>query len=286
MIRVHALTGWLVLAALTAGLAGCAGARSSAGPAMAAPAAVPTSPAPGPPVTAQPLPADPWPRDVTLANADVLIYQPQVDSWQGNALSWRVAVALRPSGTKDETFGVLWGNARTEVDRTTRTVELEDVIVTKVNFPTVPNNGEAYLAGLYGALKGALATMALDSLETSLAASQAVKPGGRPVRNEPPQIIVSYTPALLIPITGAPVWRPIPNTALERVINTQGMLARAGGTYYLHVYDGWFSAPSVTGPWTLPPGVPPGLDEAAKQLAAPSPARPTISRRRSQPARP
>src|SRR5262249_32765948 len=167
------------------------------------------------------LPVDPWPRDVTLANADALIYQPQVDSWQGNALSWRVAVALRPSGTKDETYGVLWGNARTEVDRTTRTVELEDVVVTKANFPTLPENGQAYLPGLYDALKGALATMALDSLEASLAASQTVKSGGLPVRNDPPHIIVSYGPAVLIPITGTPVLRPIPNTGLERVINTQ-----------------------------------------------------------------
>ncbi len=122
---------------------------------------------------------------MTLANADALIYQPQIDSWLGNALSWRVAVALRPSGTKDETFGVLWGKARTEVDRTTRTVELEDISVTKVNFPTLPGNGAAYLPGLTDALKGALATMALDSLETSLAASQTVKPGGLPVQERP-----------------------------------------------------------------------------------------------------
>src|SRR5262249_56308563 len=109
------------------------------------------------------LPVDPWPRDVTLANADALIYQPQVDSWQGNALAWRVAVAVRPTGTKDETFGVLWGTARTEVDRTTRTVQLEDVSVTKVNFPTLPGNGEAYVPGLTNALKSALAPLALDS---------------------------------------------------------------------------------------------------------------------------
>jgi hypothetical protein len=55
----------------------------------------------------------------------------------------RPADRLRPTGVKDETFGVLWGTARTEVDRTTRTVQLEDVNVTKVNFPTLAGNGQA-----------------------------------------------------------------------------------------------------------------------------------------------
>jgi hypothetical protein len=262
------MTGWLVLGVLVVGFAGCAGGRPPAGPPMMRTPAAQASPPAGPP-PAPALPPDPWPRDVTLPNADALIYQPQVDSWDGNALAWRVAVALRPSGQKDETFGVLWGTARTEVDRTTRSVELHDVVVTKANFPTLPGNGQAYLPGLYDGLKGALATMALDSLETSLAASRAAKPGGMPVRNDPPRIIVSYTPALLIPISGSPVLRPISGTSLDRVINTEAMLARAGaGTYYLHVYDGWLRAPSLQGPWTLPAVVPAGLEAAARHLAA------------------
>ncbi len=263
MRTLPTMVRWFALTAVAAGLGACAGAGSSMAP---VPSPVVTSSPPAP-VATPPLPVDPWPRDVTLTNADALIYQPQIDSWQGNTLSWRVAVALRPSGTKDEAFGVLWGTARTEVDRTTRSVDLEDVSVTKINFPTLPGNGDAYLPGLKDAVKGALATMALDSLETSLAASQTVRPGGLPVRNDAPQIIVSYGPALLVPIDGAPVLRPIPSAGLDRVINTQAMLARAGGAYYLHVYDGWLSSPSLTGPWTLPPVMPPGLDAAARQLA-------------------
>ena len=251
---------WVALAMIATCLGACAGAGSA--------------PAPGPtplaPVATQPPPTDPWPRDVTLSNADALIYQPQVDSWRGNALAWRTAVALRPSGTKDETFGVVWGTARTEVDRATRSVGLEDLIVTKADFPTFPDRGNGYVQGLQAAMKGALATMALDSLETSLAASQTVAPAALPVKNDPPQIIVSYGPALLVPNDGAPIWKPIPNTSFERVINTQGMLARpvGGRSNYLHVYDGWLSAPALNGPWTLAATAPAGLDAVARQLAA------------------
>lgn len=216
-----------------------------------------------------PLPADPWPRDVTLANAAALIYQPQVESWTGNALSWRVAVALRPDDQKAETFGVIWGTARTDVDRVTRTVELNDVIVTRSNFPTLADGGRTYLASLTTALSGALQTMALDSLEASLAASQTVKPAGHAVRNEPPAVIIAYGPALLVPIEGKPVVRQVPDTRFERVINTHALIARTrfDSTWYLHVYDGWLSAPAITGPWAQASITPLGIDDLAQQLA-------------------
>src|SRR5262249_15383518 len=87
-------------------------------------------------------------------------------------------------------------------------------------------------------------TIALDRLEASLAASSAGKPGGVPVKNAPPQILVSYSPAVLVPIDGKPVLRAVPDTKFERVINTRALILREkkGSTYYLHIYDGWLSA--------------------------------------------
>jgi hypothetical protein len=225
--------------------------------------------------SAQPPPStprltDPWPRDVALDGADALIYQPQIESWKGNALLWRVAVALRPTGQKAETFGVIWGAARTDVDRITRTVELNDLTVSKVNFPTLQDKGETYLPSLRTSLASALQTMALDSLEASLAASHTVHPPGHAVRNSPPRVIVAYGPAILVPIEGKPVIKPIADTRFERIINTQAMIARtkAEGTWYLHVYDGWVSSPSLSGPWSQLNFPPFGLDDQAKQLAA------------------
>jgi hypothetical protein len=214
-------------------------------------------------------PADPWPRDVTLTGADALIYQPQVESWQGNALSWRAAVAVRPSDQKNETFGVVWGTARTDVDRVTRTVELNDVVVTKSNFPTLPQQGATYLPSLRTALVSALQTMALDSLEASLAASKTVQPTTHAVRNEAPRVIVAYGPALLVPIEGKPVVREVPDTRFERIINTHALIARTrlDPTWYLHVYDGWVTSTSLDGPWARANTVPLVLDDVAKQLA-------------------
>ena len=211
---------------------------------------------------------DPWPRDVTLNNADALIYQPQIESWIGNKLAWRVAVALRTSGSKEETFGVIKGTARTEVDRDTRTVTLKDIDVSSTHFPTLADNGKSYESELKRSLDGALETMALDSVEASLAASQSAKPTAHAVENTPPKIIIAYSETLLVPIDGKPVLKALAGTGFERVINTHAMLVRAqsGGTWFLHVNDGWLAAQSLSDIWNIA-AAPQALATAAAKLA-------------------
>ena len=101
---------------------------------------------------AQQLPADPWPRDLSIPSAAVLVYQPQVNNWTDNQLDFRAAVAIKPTGAKDETFGVIFATARTQVDKGTRTVVFENVKITKSDFPTLPNHGAGYAAELQTSL--------------------------------------------------------------------------------------------------------------------------------------
>ena len=58
------------------------------------------------------VPLDPWPRKVDLSNASVLVYQPQINKWEGNQLDFRAAVAIQPVGAKSETFGTFFATAR------------------------------------------------------------------------------------------------------------------------------------------------------------------------------
>ena len=133
------------------------------------------SPAGAPPPQRAALPADPWSRQVKVPTATLLVYQPQVESWSGNMLTFRSAVAVRPAGAKDEVFGVIWATARTQVDRVSRIVALEDFKVTRSNFPTLPDQGSTYVAALEAKMMPSERTIALDRLEASLAASGAVK---------------------------------------------------------------------------------------------------------------
>lgn len=216
-----------------------------------------------------PAPAAGWPRQTALANATAMIYLPQVDRWQGNTLSFRIAVALKTTGSSDTTFGVIRGTARTGIDRQTRTVKLDDFKLTEARFPTLADQGLAYLPQLRTQLPVVMAEMSLDVLEGELAASGAVTATPVPVKNEPPRVIVSTTPAILVPVDGSPNIKGVVGTRFERIINTQAMIVRSGldSRWYLHVYDGWLTSTSLDGPWSLANRMPAGLDELAQRLA-------------------
>src|ERR1700710_1415321 len=129
-------------------------------------------------------PADPWPRPADLSNAAVLLYQPQVQSWNGDIITFRAAVAIKPAGAKDETFGAIFATARAQTDRNMRTVQLSSFAITRHQFPTLPDNGDAYTAEMQAKFATALKTISLDRLEASLALLR-IKPPALVVRNDP-----------------------------------------------------------------------------------------------------
>jgi hypothetical protein len=250
----------LALAALL-----CASAVATAQPTPAA-AAAPAAPATAP---AAQLPADPWPRVVDLTNAQVLVYQPQVNKWDGNQIDFRAALAIKVTGAKDETFGVIFATARTQVDKVARTVVFENMQIGKIDFPTLPNRGAAYAPELQKEFASKIRTIALDRLQSSLALA-GIKPPAVPVQNNPPQVLVSNSPAILVPIDGAPVIKPVADDArFKRVINTRALILQGGieQKFFIHVYDGWLMSGAVTGPWEQPFLTPPGINDVAQKLA-------------------
>ncbi len=215
-------------------------------------------------------PADPWPRTIQLSNAAVVIYQPQVEAWDGNQIQIRAAVSVKPAGAAAPSFGAVFATARTEVDRTMRTVVFNDLTITRSNFPTLPDQGAAYASELKTKFGGAARTISLDRVEASLKAA-GVKAPSFPVLNNPPRIIISYSPAILVPIDGAPIVKPVPDDSrFNRVINTRALILQGGlgDSFYLHVYDGWMAASSLDGPWAQARRAPIGMDDVAQKLAA------------------
>lgn len=257
----------ITLAFVIAGMAGCASQSPSwvVPPQAAAPQPSAVDPQTSPPTTPNP---DPWPRRFISGDSTLLVYQPQVEKWEGNQIDFRSAVAVQKAGATGETFGVIWGTARTEVNRAAHMVTLEDLKLTRCNFPTLADGGASYLFHLQQLLRGGSRTIALERLQASLAASGTLRPKSVAVKNDPPQIIVSYSPAILVPVSGKAVWRDVPNSGYERVINTRALILRLNSerTCYLHVYDGWLSANSVEGPYSLASNVPLGIEDVANAL--------------------
>ena len=90
--------------------------------------------------------------------------------------------------------------------------------------------------------------------------------GAQPVPNDPPQIVFSPSPAILILIDGDPVYRTVDGTDLQRIVNTRSLIVRnAAGIYYLKLRKGWMESYLLTGWWTRSGTAPEGGAEAIRQ---------------------
>lgn len=195
-----------------------------------------------------------WPRKFSIASNSVAVYQPQIEEWSGNTFSARAAVAITEGAGRQPLYGVLWFAARAEIDKVNRLVTLSDFKVKKINIPMAPEKAAAFEAGLQARANKQDEVIALDRLVADMAINHAAtKSAGYEVKNDPPQIIFSTRPAMLVLIDGAPVLRPVKDTTLERVINTRALMLRdrLSGKFYLRLMDGWMESQSVNGPWTI-----------------------------------
>ena len=254
------------LAIALAVLTGCAHKAQEASPdtassATSQPAAAQaTAAAPGLP----PPPVDEgWPRSYASGDTPTKIYQPQLESWDGFTLKASAAVEVDPVGG-EPVFGIAQMTARTTVDYGARTVKLDDVKVLSAQFPSAPQKQSEYLALVREAAAKQVGSIALARLEADLAIAQKQDAASAvPIRNEPPAIVFSLQPAVLVYIYGDPRYGPVKDTRLSRLINTRVLLLRDDkGAYYLHLYNGYVQSPALNGPWTVAAQAPAGAATA------------------------
>src|SRR5712692_5812577 len=249
------LAALLSVLLLAPGLTACTTAMPATGEAMG-------------PTTSEP-PPGPWPRELTSGDNTFSIFQPQYERWEQGRLDGRSAVAVESQASPAPRYGVIWFTARTQVDKESRMVTLEDLTASRVDFPTVPGDGAGYQAALQRVFSEAPLTIALDRLQAELEVERAEDPNRVvAVRNDPPRIIVSQVPALLVRVDGQPVLRPVAGSAYLRVINTRVLLLldQAAGRYYLWLRNQWLAAPKLDGPWAAVSDPSAALD-AAKEAA-------------------
>src|SRR5262245_54679609 len=105
-----------------------------------------------PPALAQEPPApgsdQAWPRQFQSGSITFTVYQLQLDSWHGRDLSGRAAVSIKDVVSPEEHFGSIWFTAKTDVNRAVNRVTLEDITITKGNFPATSDKTDQYLQAL------------------------------------------------------------------------------------------------------------------------------------------
>ncbi|HEX5398998.1 MAG TPA: carbohydrate-binding family V/XII, partial [Verrucomicrobiae bacterium] len=207
-----------------------------------------------------------WPRFRAADGYEFALYQPAITAWPSNQLQGRLVVAVRPAGTSNETYGVVFFQARTDIDKVNRLVTFEDFQITRLNFPTQPGMEKQYRDMLLSFRSQAVKVLPLDQLEAVFAASANITQAKvQAVKNNPPKIFYATQPSLLVLVDGPPVLRNFTGD-YQRVINTRAILLFDQNPqyqdYYLYADNQWFTAPALAGPWTVSASPPSDIDNA------------------------
>jgi hypothetical protein len=193
-----------------------------------------------------------WPRTITKNGAKLIYYQPQIDDWKDQKeLDARSAVSLTPAAGK-QVIGVVSIAANTEVNAENHTVLLSDVRVTKTYFPELDPARAQQMDQLVRSFPkpGATMVISLDRLVAAVDKSKLPPPKAVAVKNDPPPIFVSDSPAVLLLVEGDPVKAKVKGTNIEAIANANWPLFFDNNQYYAAVNNKWLSSASLNGPWT------------------------------------
>jgi hypothetical protein len=204
-------------------------------------------------------PAEGWPREITVDGGTVVVYQPQSDTFEGNKLAGRAAVSVTPTD-QEPVFGTVWLEARLDTDRDTRMATIDDLAVTRVGFPAATEEHKEALARLLEReIPAWELDIAMDRLLTDLELAETRRRAAEGLNMEPPVILFSLEPAILVTIDGEPRMQQVEGSEHMRILNTAFtiILDRNSRTYYLGAgEDQWYAAPEYEGPWALSDQVP------------------------------
>jgi hypothetical protein len=207
--------------------------------------------------------ADPgWPRTVKMANGSAEIYQPQVESWAGqkHIVAWS-AVAYSPTAAKEPALGTIKLESNTKVSLDDRVVGFDAFKVTEYNFKTLSPAQAKTFASDVSQLPENVRVLDLDRVLAYVRKSPLNVKNVEGIKADPPKILSSTTPAVLVNLDGAPIWSPIKDLDLKFAVNTNWDLFQYGAsnTLYLRDEQSWLQAPAIEGPWTAVDKLPPSF---------------------------
>jgi len=210
-----------------------------------------------------------WPRLYTAEDTEIIVYQPQIESWDTYTVM-KATSAVKVTRIKADKifYGAIYLQANTTTNTDTRIVLFKDIKIIDIQFPDVPENDAKSNAALIHSTITPKTNipMALDriiaALEYSDLQTKEIK-----VNLEPPPIYYSYKPAILVMFIGEPTFKPIEGTDIFFATNTNWDILLDSNTkvYFLLHGDTWFKSLTPTSnTWEMTVSLPKSFDQLPK----------------------
>ncbi len=193
-----------------------------------------------------------WPRQITKPGGKLILYQPQIDDWKNfQEVDARMAFTVTPTGGQSH-VGVVTVKLASVVNMDDHTVLLSNPQVTSISFPSLDPATTAQMEQLMKTFLNPSATMTISLERLAASVKKSKAPPVAPVKNDPPEIIISLRPAILLLVNGPATMAPIAGSSLQFVVNANWplFLDPSNSTYYLFTGKGWVTSNNLQGTWT------------------------------------
>ena len=202
-----------------------------------------------------------WPREIKTAKGSLLVYQPQIDRFKGNIVEGRAAMSFTATGTTEPVFGAFWFKALLETDFDTRMAKLVSIQVPRVKVANATEEKQKEIgAFLEQEIPKLNIPISIDRLAAAMEDVTQESRGTGDFKNNPPKIVVSYEPAVLLLYDGKPILQDIEGQkgTYQRAANTPlpVVLDVKAKKFYLCGGEIWYAASDALGPWSVTSNVP------------------------------
>ena len=196
-----------------------------------------------------------WPRGYSLpSEAQLVIYEPQISSWPDQKqLVALAAVSYVARGEQKPALGTLKLEAQTEVALAERLVKFSKLKIAETNFQTLSKEKtQEIVTAIEKNLPEEDRVIALDRVLAFVDKSTINPKNVQGLKSDPPRIIISQTPAILVSFDGDPIWSPIKDNELKFAVNTNWDIFQhePTGLYYLRNDTSWLRATDLQGYWS------------------------------------
>jgi len=204
-----------------------------------------------------------WPKSITGSNGELIkIYQPQVESYSGNVLKSRSAISVIPEGKTDPVFGAFWWQAN--VSDNGRTVTVQSIDISNIKFPDGVD--DAATADIKNRLESSIPQMNISidrkDVDNSLNNTQQQTRLASGFNNNPPKVIYTTRPSMLVLIDGQPKMQSNATYGVDAVVNSPFTIVKNNdGRFYLYGGKQWYSGSSATGPYSYAAAIPDNLKQ-------------------------
>ena len=218
-------------------------------------------------VRAEDDPENIWPKTLTGDKGEIIMYQPQIESFVGDTLESRSAVAVKLAGQTEMIFGAMWFESHLATDLETRTATLVRTKVTAANFPDTKQEDVDKLSSY---LEKEIPTwdfhISIDRLVASLPDSDGSESG---FKSDSPVVYYREVPSVLVIIDGDPIYAQLEGFELEYVANSAFFITKdKNASLYLRGSGMWFVSGDLGGPWKQTTELPAEVEKVSQKITA------------------